>query len=123
MINTLNKRLRRPSDRYAFVEARHLVKHKLKQAHNRYIEDILGLTDTSEQAEPQNQSSSETHKGTYAAKKLFYLLKNSKQESKGTTPLKKDCKLYSDTVDKAVELSIWAWKSAATCYSTITFRT
>ena len=83
------KRLRRPSDRHAFVEARHLVKHKLKQAHNRYIEDILGLTDTSEQAEPHNQSSSETHKGTYASKKLFSLLKNSKQESKGTAPLKK----------------------------------
>ena len=95
------KRLRRPSERYAFVEARHLVKHKLKQAHNRYIGDILGLTDTSEQAEPHNQSSSETHKGTYASKKLFSLLKNSKQESKGTAPLKKDGKLYSDTVDKA----------------------
>ena len=62
------KRLRRPSDRYAFVEARHLVKHKLKQAHNRYIEDILGLTANSEQAEPHYQSSSETHKGTYASK-------------------------------------------------------
>ena len=45
------KRLRRPSDRHAFVEAR----HKLKQAHNRYIEDILGLTDTSEQSEPHCQ--------------------------------------------------------------------
>ena len=33
--------------------------------------------------------------------KLFSLLKNSKQESKGTAPLKKDGKLYSDTVDKA----------------------
>ena len=60
------KRLRRPSDRYAFVDARHLVKQELKQAHNRYIEDILSLTETPEQVEPHNQSSSETHKGTYA---------------------------------------------------------
>ena len=65
------KRLRRPSDRHAFVEARPLVKHKLKQAHNRYIEDILGLTDTSEQSEPHCQSSSETNKSTYFPSQKF----------------------------------------------------
>ena len=91
------KRLRSPSDRHAFVEARHLVKHKLKQVHNTYIEDILGLTGTSEQSEPHCQSSSETNNSTYASKKLFSLLK----DSKGSTLLKKDGKLYSDTVDKA----------------------
>ena len=31
-----------------------------------YIEDILGLTDTSEQSEPHYQPSSETNKSTYA---------------------------------------------------------
>ena len=81
------------------------MKHKLKQAHNRYIEDILGLTDTSEQPEPHCQSSSETYKNTYASKKLFSLLKNSKQDSKGIAQLKKDGKLYSDTVDKTNTLS------------------
>ena len=138
------KRLRRPSDRHAFVEAR-------------YIEDILGLTDTSEQSEPhchsqrnkstvvysfnckswnpllyillrgdrlvltspwsklhssfgfltciRKKKSSETNKSTYASKRLFSLLKNSKQDLKGSAPLKKDGKLYSDTVDEANILS------------------
>ena len=38
------KKHRRPIDRHAFIEARHTAKQKLKQAHNRYIEEILGLT-------------------------------------------------------------------------------
>ena len=78
-----------------------MVKQKLKQAHNRYIEEILGLTNSLEQPEPNCQSSPELHKSTLASKKLFSLLKNSKQDSKGIAPLKKDGKLYSDTVDKA----------------------
>ena len=43
----------------------------------------------------------EPHKSTLASKKLFSLLKNSKQDSKGIAPLKKDGKLHSNTVDKA----------------------
>ena len=95
------KRLRCPTDRCAFLQAKHLVKQKLKQAHNRYIEEILGLTNSLEQPESNCQSSPEPHKSTLASKKLFSLLKNSKQDSKGIAPLKKDGKLYSDTVDKA----------------------
>ena len=95
------KRLRRPTDRCAFLEAKHLVKQKLKQAHDRYIEEILGLTNSIEQPEPNCQSSPEPHKSTLASKKLFSLLKNSKQDSKGIAPLKKGGKLHSNTVDKA----------------------
>ena len=90
------KRLRRPTDRCAFLEAKHLVKQKLKQAHDRYIEEILGLTNSLEQPEPNCQSSPEPHKSTLASKKLFSLLKNSKQDSKGIAPLKKDGKLHSN---------------------------
>ena len=95
------KRLRHPTDRCAFLEAKHLVKQKLKQAHDRYIEEILGLTNSLEQPEPNCQSSPEPHKSTLASKKLFSFLKNSKQDSKGIAPLKKDGKLHSNTVDKA----------------------
>ena len=83
------KRLRRPTDRCAFLEAKHLVKQKLKQAHNRYIEEILGLTNSLEQSESNCQSSPEPHKSTLASKKLFSLLKNSKQDSKGIAPSKR----------------------------------
>ena len=95
------KGLRRPTDRCAFLEAKQLVKQKLKQAHDRYIEEILGLTNSLEQPEPNCQSSPEPHKSTLAPKKLFSLLKNSKQDSKGIAPLKKDGKLYSNTVVEA----------------------
>ena len=80
------KRLRRPTDRCAFLEAKHLVKQKLKQAHDRYIEEILGLSNSLEQPEPNCQSSPEPHKSTLASKQLFSLLKNSKQDSKGIVP-------------------------------------
>ena len=86
-----HKKYRCPTDSYAFVEASQLGKQKLKQAHNRYryIEDILSLTNSSEQSESNSQPSLDTHKSTYASRKLFSLLKNSKQDSKGTAPLKK----------------------------------
>ena len=78
-----------------------MAKQKLKQAHNKYIEEILGLTNSSEQSESNGQPIPDTHKSTYASKKLFSLLKNSKQDSKGTGPLKNDGKFYTNTVDKA----------------------
>ena len=65
------------------------------------IWEILGLTNSLEQPKPNCQSSPEPHKSTLASKKLFSLLKNSKQDSKGIAPLKKDGKLHSNTVDKA----------------------
>ena len=56
------RRLRRPTDRCAFLEAKHLVKQKLKQAHNRYIEEILGLTNSLGQPTPNCQKSPKSHK-------------------------------------------------------------
>ena len=47
-----NKKLRSPIDMCAFREAKYLVKQNLKQAHNMYIEKILGLTNSLEQPEP-----------------------------------------------------------------------
>ena len=79
------KRLRRLTDRCAFLEAKHLVKLKLKQAHNRYIKEILGLINSLEQPEPNCQSSPVPHKRTLSSKELFYL-ENSKQDSKGIAP-------------------------------------
>ena len=94
------KTYRRPTDRYNFVESRQLAKQKPKQAHNRYIEEILGLTNSSEQSESNGQPSPDTHKSTYASKKLFSLLKNSNRTLKALH-VKKDGKLYTKTVDKA----------------------
>ena len=60
-----------------------MAKQNLRQVHNRYIEEILGLTNSSEQSESNGQLSPDTHKSfthTYASKKLFSLLKNPKQD-------------------------------------------
>ena len=77
------KKYRRLTDRYAFVEARHLAKQKLNQVHKRYTEEILGLTNSSEQSESNGRSCPDTHKSTHASKKLFFRLKKkSKQDSK-----------------------------------------
>ena len=50
-----NKRLKRPTDRCAFLEAKYLVKQNLKQAHNIYFQNILGLTNSLEQPMPNCQ--------------------------------------------------------------------
>ncbi|MCG8048091.1 MAG: hypothetical protein JAY66_20795 [Candidatus Thiodiazotropha taylori] len=95
------KKHRRPTDRHAYVEARHTTKQKLKQAHNKYIEGILGLTDSDSRTDSSDQSTPDPCNNTYASKKLYSLLKNSKKDSKGTAPLQKDGKFYTETVDKA----------------------
>ena len=40
------KQYRRPADRHALLESKHLVNKMLEDAHNRYIEEILGITNT-----------------------------------------------------------------------------
>ena len=40
------KKYRRPADRHAHIEYKHLVNRKLKEAHNRYIEEKLGITNS-----------------------------------------------------------------------------
>ena len=73
------KKYRRPTDRYAFVEARQLAKQNSSRPLNRYIEEILSLTNSSERSKSNGQPSPDIHKSTYASKKLFSLFKNSKQ--------------------------------------------
>ena len=38
------KQYRRPADRQVLLESKHMVNKILKDAHNRYIEEILGIT-------------------------------------------------------------------------------
>ena len=60
-------------DRHAFVAARHIDKHKLKQAHNRYTEEILGLTNTNDQSDPKDQATSNDCSLIYASKEAVLL--------------------------------------------------
>ena len=67
-----------------------MVKQKLKQAHDRYIQEILGLTDNLYQSQPNYQSNPKPHKNTFASKKIISLLKKQNRTPKALSPLKKD---------------------------------
>ena len=97
------KKHRRPTDRQAHIEYKHLVNKKLKDAHNRYLEEILGITNSSDpdDSSTKPQADIDPHMNTLATKKLYSLLKNSKMDSKTSAPLKKDGQLHTNTTDKA----------------------
>ena len=69
------KKNRTPKDREVFIQMRHQVRHKLNLAHNQYLEDILGISKTEDDAEPG--------KSSLSAKKLYTMLNRSKNDSRG----------------------------------------
>ena len=72
---------------------RNQVRHKLNPSHNQYLEDILGISKTEDNAEPGKSSCS--------AKKLYTMLNSSKNDSRGVSSLCRDGKLYTENKDKA----------------------
>ena len=72
---------------------RHQVRHKLNLAHNQYLEDILGISKTEDDAEPG--------KSTISANKLYTMLNRSKINSRGVSSLCRDGKLYTENKDKS----------------------
>ena len=87
------KKNRTPKDREVFIQMRHQVRHKLNLAHNQYLEDILGISKTEDDAEPG--------KSSLSAKKLYTMLNRSKNDSRGVSSLCRDGKLYTENKDKA----------------------
>ena len=87
------KKNRTPKDRELFIQMRHQVRHKLNLAHNQYLEDILGISKTEDDAEPG--------KSSLSAKKLYTMLNRSKNDSRGVSSLCRDGKLYTENKDKA----------------------
>ncbi|MCG8048052.1 MAG: hypothetical protein JAY75_12610 [Candidatus Thiodiazotropha taylori] len=87
------KKTRTRKDREEFVAKRHQVRHKLSQAHNQYLETILGISKSEDNAEPGKPSCS--------TKKLYTLLNRSKNDTKGISSLSTGGNLYSNTKDKA----------------------
>ena len=74
-----------------------------KDAHNRYIEEILGITNPIDHNDSNTnpKADSDPHTNTFATKKLYYFLKNSNMDSKDSAPLKRNGQLYTNTTDKA----------------------
>ena len=80
---------------------KHLVQTKIKTAYNCYLQSILGLSDD------EGNTDTDSDKQTFVTKKLFFLIKNARQDSNGISPLKdKDSgTTFSQNIDKATILN------------------
>ena len=90
------KRSGRPSDSKKH-EYKHLVRRVTDRAYERYLGDILGLNVT--------DSPEENLTPKLNTKKLYSLLKHSKQDSSGVAPIKSDGQTLSHKRDKANALN------------------
>ena len=91
------KRSKDLSDRKAFLKSKHAIKKKLKLAHDKYLEDLLGIH--------EQGNSQEDSKSTFSRNKLFSIIKHSRQDSPGISPLKQGDSVYTSTEDKANALN------------------
>ena len=87
------KRSGRPSDTKKFLEYKHLVRRVIDRAYERYLGDILGINTTTQQEENSPPKVN--------TKKMYSLLKHSKQDSSGVAPLKSDGRTLSDDCEKS----------------------
>ena len=79
-----------PTDRYHFLGVKQHIKMKIRQSYDLYIEDILGLNSNSERKDQNTAvelTDSKKGQSQFSIKKLFSLIKNSRQDSEGIAPL------------------------------------
>ena len=91
------KRSGRPNDTNKFLEYKHLVRRVTDRAYERHLGDILRINTTTEQEE---NSPSKVN-----TKKMYSLLKHSKQDSSSVAPLKSDGRTLSDDCEKSNALN------------------
>ena len=87
----------RPTDQKKFLDYKHLLRHKSERAYEKYIGDILGLNQETDDLDTPPKVSN---------KKLYSLLKHSKQDSRGISSLKANGKTLSSEPDKANALNL-----------------
>ena len=94
-----HKRSSRPKDRKYFITTLHIVKAKIKQAYDRYLQDLLGLSKLDINTSPTGEAG----QSKFEVKKLFSFLKNSRQDSQGIGPLRDlhTITVYTSNIDKA----------------------
>ena len=83
--------VQKSSGRQLFKQAKYEVNCMTKTSYNSYLNSLVGITD-------ETQDSIDPHPNT---KKLFSFLKNCRQDSQGSSPLKKDEQLHTDNAQKA----------------------
>ena len=87
-------------DRANYLKTKHLTRIQTKQAYKKYLEDILNVNQNQE-----NSTQNPTIPNKPNTKKLYTLLKHSKQDSASVAPLKKDNICYPDDTKKATILN------------------
>ena len=87
----------RPTDQKKFLDYKHLVCHVSERAYEKYIGDILGLNQETDDLDTPPKVNT---------KKLYSLLKYSKQDSRGISSLKANGKTLSSEPDKANALNL-----------------
>ena len=91
------KRSGRQNDTKKFLEYKHLVRRVTDRAYERYLGDILGINTTTEKDEKSHPKMN--------TKTMYTLLKHSKQDSSGVTPLKSVGRTHSDDCEKSNALN------------------
>ena len=96
------KQYRRHEDRKAHIESKHLVNMMPRETHNRYIEQILGITNSIDPNDSNaNPKADMIRTQTLSLQKSVLSPEDLKMDSKGSAPLKQNCHLYINTTDKA----------------------
>ena len=86
----------RPDDQKKFCDQKHLVRRIIGRAYEKYLKDILGLNNEEHDLESPPK---------VKTKKLYSLLKHSKQNPSGILVLKANAKTYTADTDKANALN------------------
>ena len=86
----------RPDDQKKFLDLKHLVRRITDRAYEKYLRDILGLNNEEDDLDAPPK---------VKTKKLYSLLKHSKQDSSGIASLKANNKSYTEDTDKANTLN------------------
>ena len=84
------KSLKSPTDRHHFLRVKQHIKMKIRQSYDLYIEDIIGLNSNSDRKDQNTVielTDSKKGQSQFSIKKLFSLIKNSRQDSEGIAPL------------------------------------
>ena len=89
-----NKKSKSVESRKKFLRGKHAVKRKIRLSNDNYLEDILGLNNPSDNPE-------DVGKSDFSRKRLFSVLKNSKQDSQDIGPLNDGQSTVTSNVDKA----------------------
>jgi hypothetical protein len=83
-----------------YLHLKHLCRIETRKAYEEYLEDILNVN-----VDPPEGQTTTTHSQQPNLKKLFSLLKHSKQNSTGIDTLKHNNKFHTEDTDKAVVLN------------------